>query len=109
MNSWTISRRLIFGFAAMLLISVALGGFALWRLEGLSQSLAAVADNTLPSVLVLDECAARSRDNIFTSLRYAEAESPERRKALEEEIAANRARVDELLKKYDPLISDSED
>ena len=68
-----------------------------------------LADNSLPSVLTLRECAGATRDNIFTTLRYAEAESAEERKALEERIAANRARIDELFKQYEPLISDSED
>ena len=53
MNNWTISRRIIFGFAAMLLIIVALGVFALWRLKGIAEAIAYVADNTLPSVLIL--------------------------------------------------------
>jgi methyl-accepting chemotaxis protein len=109
MNSWTISRRIISGFAALLLISVALGAIALWRLQGINQSVLELADNTLPSVLILDECAALSRDNIFTVMRYAEAESAEQRKELEDRIAANRGRVDELFKKYEPLISDNED
>jgi methyl-accepting chemotaxis protein len=109
MNSWTISRRIIFGFAAMLLIAVALGTIALWRLQGINQSVIELADNTLPSVLTLDECAALSRENIFTALRYADAESAEQKKELEDRITANRARVDELFKKYEPLISDNED
>jgi methyl-accepting chemotaxis protein len=109
MNSWTISRRIIFGFAAMLLISVALGAIALWRLRGINESVLELADNTLPSVLTLDECAALSRENIFTTMRYADAESADERKSLEERIASNRAQVDELFKKYEPLISDSED
>ena len=46
MNSWTISRRIIFGFAAMLLISVLLGAIALWRLSGVSQSVIDLADNS---------------------------------------------------------------
>ena len=33
----------------------------------------------------------------------------DQRKALEDRIAANRTRIDELFKKYEPLISDSED
>jgi methyl-accepting chemotaxis protein len=109
MNSWTISRRIIFGFTTMLLIAVALGAIALWRLEGINQSVLVLADNTLPSVLALDECAALSRENIFTIMRYADAESAEQRKELEDRIAANRARVDELFKKYEHLIADNED
>jgi methyl-accepting chemotaxis protein len=109
MNSWTISRRIIFGFAAMLLISVVLGAIALWRLSGVSQSVAALADNTLPSVLTLRACAGLARDNIFACQQYAEAESVEQRKAIEDRITSNRARMDELFKQYGTLISDTED
>jgi len=109
MNSWTISRRIIFGFAAMLLISVVLGAIALWRLSGVSQSVIELADNTLPSVLTLRECAGRTRDNIITILQYSQAESADQRKDLDDRIAANRARIDELFKQYDPLVSDNED
>jgi methyl-accepting chemotaxis protein len=109
MNSWTISRRIIFGFAAMLLISAALGGFALWRLESLNRSIGLLADNTLPSVLTLNECAALARDNIFACQQFAETTSAEQRKEIEDRIAANRTRVDDLFRKYDALISDNED
>jgi methyl-accepting chemotaxis protein len=109
MNSWTISRRIIFGFAAMLLISVVLGSVALWRLSGVSQSVADLADNTLPSVLTLRDYAGATRDNIFAILRYADTEPGEPRKELEDRISANRTHIDELIKRYEPLISDNED
>ena len=79
MNSWTSSHRIIVGFAAMLVIAAALGGFALWQLERISRSVEVLADNTLPSALTLNECAALTRDNIFTSLQYADASSGEQR------------------------------
>ncbi len=109
MNSWTISRRIIFGFAAMLLISVVLGAIALWRLDGVSQSVSNLADNTLPSVLTMRDYAGATRDNIFAILRYGEAEPGDQRKELEDRITANRNRIDELIKIYEPLISDNED
>jgi methyl-accepting chemotaxis protein len=109
MNSWTISRRIIFGFAVMLLIVLALGSFAIWRGQTLNRAIVLLGDNSLPSVLTLRGCAGATRDNIFTTLRYPEAESAEERKALEERIAANRARIDELFKQYQTLISDNED
>jgi methyl-accepting chemotaxis protein len=109
MNSWTISRRIIFGFTAMLLISVVLGAIALWRMQSINQTVLELADNTLPSVLTLDECAALSRENIFTAMRYADADSAEQRKELDDRISSNRARVDELFKQYELLISDNED
>ena len=47
MKTWTISRRVIAGFATMLLIIIALGVFSLWRLTGLAQNVADLADSTL--------------------------------------------------------------
>ena len=108
MNSWTISRRIIFGFAAMLFISAVLGAIAIWRLDDVSDSIARLADNTLPAILNLRESGGRTRDNIFTILQYGMAESADQRKNIEERIAENRARVDELFKQYELLILDAE-
>ena len=48
MKTWTISRRVIAGFATMLLIIIALGVFSLWRLTGLAQNIADLADSQPP-------------------------------------------------------------
>ena len=69
MNNWTISRRVIAGFAAMLLIIVTLGVFALWRLMGLAEDIAYVADNSVPSILTLSEAANISRANLILLLQ----------------------------------------
>jgi len=93
----------------MLLIVIGLGTFGIWRGQTLNDAITMLGDNSLPSVLTLRGCAGATRDNIFTSLRYADAETAEERKALDERIAANRTHADELFKKYETLISDSED
>ena len=111
MNNWTISRRVIAGFATMLLIIIALGVFALWRLTGLAQNIADLADSSLPSMLLLKEAANVSRDNLIDLLQIDATGSSERNAALEQKIAANTARRDELLKSYEDrgLIADDED
>ena len=108
MSNWTISRRIIAGFITIVLIAVALGAFALWRLTGLAQDTAYLADNTLPSVLLLREVANVSRDNLVTTLQI-DPGSSERNTQLEQKLAAGTARRDELLKNYEPLLSDDED
>ena len=96
MNNWTISRRIIAGFTIMVLLTVALGVFALWRLMGLAQSVADIADNSLPSVVALGEIANLSRDNLISLLRINGEESAERNAQLEAEAksAASRAAID---------------
>jgi methyl-accepting chemotaxis protein len=109
MNSWTISRRIIVGFATLVLITVALGVFALWRLMGIAADAAYVADNTLPSVLLLREVGNHARDNLISVLQIDPAGSPERNAQLQDRISANAARRDELIRNYEVLISDDED
>src|SRR5262245_46805687 len=108
MRNWTISRRIIAGFVTMVLIAVALGGFALWRLNGLAQNISDLADHSLPSVLTLREAANQSRDNLITTLQI-EPGSSERNTQLEQELAAGTARREELFKIYEGMISDDED
>jgi methyl-accepting chemotaxis protein len=111
MNNWTISRRVVAGFATMLLIIVALGVFALWRMMGLAQNISVLADGSLPSVLTLKQAANVSRDNLIYLLQIDPQGSAERNTQLEQKIAANTVRRDELLKAYESqgLISDDED
>src|SRR6185369_12265177 len=107
MSNWTISSRIIVGFITVVLITVALGGFALWRLNGLKQNIADLADHTLPKVLTLREAANQSRDNLITTLQFEEGSS-ERNTQLEQKLAAGTARREELFKTYDGMISDDE-
>jgi methyl-accepting chemotaxis protein len=109
MNHWTISRRVIAGFAAMLLIIVTLGVFALWRLMGLAEDIVYVADNSVPSILTLREAANISRDNLILLLQIDPSNTTDRNSVLEQKISTNGARRDELIKSYESLISDAED
>ena len=101
MNDWTISRRVIAGFAVMLLIIVALGVFALWRLNGLAQDVAGSLSSRPPSASLSNEASKVSRGNLIDLLQIDATGSSERNAALEQRIAANTVRRDELLKSYE--------
>ena len=68
-----------------------------------------LADNTLPSVLLLEETANLSRDNLISLERIDPSAPAERNAELEQKITTNRSRVDELQKNYESLISDEDD
>jgi methyl-accepting chemotaxis protein len=108
MSNWTISRRIIAGFITIVLITVGVGGFALWRLEGLGRNISDLADHTLPRVLTLREAANQSRDNLITTLQI-DPGSSERNSQLEQKLAAGTMRRDELLKSYEGMVSENED
>ena len=110
MNNWTISRRIIAGFTTMLLITVALGVFALWRLTGLAQNIADLGGQQPPE----RAGAEGGRQHVAGQPNFPVADrrrgSAERNTQLEQKIAANTARggrVDQELRSS--LISDDED
>ena len=92
-----------------MLITVALGVFSLWRMTGLTQSIAYLADNAIPSILLLEETANLSRQNLINLERIDPSDSAALNAELEQSIATNKARVDELQKNYEGLFSDDED
>ena len=57
MGNWTISYRIVAGFVIIVLITLALGAFSLWRMKGLERNIADLANDTLPRVLTLREAA----------------------------------------------------
>src|SRR5262249_56148873 len=56
MSNWTISRRIIAGFITIVLITVGVGGFALWRLEWLGRNISDLPGHTPPPVFT-PQCA----------------------------------------------------
>jgi methyl-accepting chemotaxis protein len=108
MSNWTISHRIVAGFLIIVLITLALGAFALWRMRGLERNIADLANHTLPRVLTLREAANQSRDNLIAMLQI-EPGSSEQNTQLEQKLAAGKARRDELFKTYEGMISDDKD
>ena len=68
-NSWTISRRIITGFAACLVITAGLEIFAVRQINNLNTNvedlIANLNDNIIPSMSLLSEISDQSRDIII--------------------------------------------
>jgi methyl-accepting chemotaxis protein len=109
MNKWTIGRRIITGFALVLIITAILGGFALRQIFILHGEITCFAKNILPSVVVLSEINTLAYANFNTLLKMSAAE-PEQYLEFEKKIALKKARIDELFNQYvKSLVADAED
>jgi methyl-accepting chemotaxis protein len=112
-NSWTISRRIITGFAACLLITAGLEIFAVRQINNLNTNIedliANLNDNIIPSMALLSEISDQSRDIIIILEQLKGEPSPERVAQLEKKNIECNARVEECLKKYEPLVANEED
>ena len=109
MNSWTISRRIVTGFAVLLALTAALGLFALRQIGGLRKDIGEFNANTLPSVIVLGECSSVIRDSFSAVLQFTMADTDAKRAELQQRIVTNRADVDRLFANYEKLFTDNED
>ncbi|MEI6375903.1 MAG: methyl-accepting chemotaxis protein [bacterium] len=109
MNNWTIGRRIITGFAIMLIITATLGGFSLWQVSTLKKKITDLGSNILPSVLVLNEINELVHSNFINVLEIHTA-SPEEMVGFEKKIEARKTRIDGLFAKYESsLIADADD
>ena len=108
MKNWTIGSRIILGFTVIVLLSLVLGGFSLVRFAGMRVALEDVADNTVPSLVLLGEVGAKARDRAISRLKMESATDAEK-VALRQHLEETAKQTEALLTKYEALISDSED
>jgi hypothetical protein len=50
MNNWTIGRRISTGFTLVLIITIGLGAFCLFRSVGLKTNILDLGENIMPSI-----------------------------------------------------------
>ena len=108
MKNWTIGSRIILGFTVIVLLSLVLGGFSLVRFAGMRVALEDVADNTVPSLVLLGQIGTAEGEKTITTLKMASAPEAEKA-AMRQSIEVEVKKVEGLFTKYEALISDPED
>jgi methyl-accepting chemotaxis protein len=110
MNSttWTITRRITAGLGVLLLMLVLISALALVRIASLRSSVGGLADEALPSVVLLGEVAAQVQRQQLDRSLLLEAE-PEVAQTLQVNIASIEEKVVAALSRYErDFISDEE-
>jgi len=107
-NAWTIATRIIAGFVVLTALSLAASVLSLTRFAGVGASLLDVAENTVPSIVILADIDSNVGNMIQSRLLLTivnQAEKAERERGL---IETDKHIVD-MFKKYEGLITDAED
>jgi phosphoglycerate-specific signal transduction histidine kinase len=73
MNSLTIPRRITLGFLILLALSLLVGGIALWQLLSIKQNVVWLADNSIPSVVTLNDIIKQNAETAKQVLRAVRA------------------------------------
>ncbi len=106
----TIPRRITLGFLTLVGLSLLIGVLALWQLQGVTQNVVVLADNSLPSVVALNDIIklnAETARQVRTIVKAAEA--GDAAAASDAAFRATQAKADDLCAGYAKLFSDKED
>ena len=110
MNTWTIPRRISFGFLILVLLSLILGGIGLWRVRDINTSVFNLAANSVPSVVMLNKII-QFNNGVAKAMRQLVEQSDNEKivAAARPMFDTQRKEGDALCVEYKKLISDAED
>jgi methyl-accepting chemotaxis protein len=108
-RNWTIGKRLVTGFAVVLAITVALGGFAAQRIMTIRDRAASITQDAMPGIINIDEVMRTALVNDAVLLHHIASEDDKRMAALEKELADNASLTNAALKRYEATIQQPKD
>jgi methyl-accepting chemotaxis protein len=109
MKNWKIGKRIIAGFAAVILISALLGTFALVQLRDIRQKSIAIVDDSLPSIETINQIEQQARDKHKLLFMHIISDSKEEMAQLEQKMRASDDRTADLSKKYEGMFTNDHD
>jgi methyl-accepting chemotaxis protein len=110
MNTWTIPRRISFGFLILVLLSLILGGIGLWRVRDINTSVFNLAANAVPSVVMLNKIIQCNNGAAKAMRQLVEQSDNEKVTAVARPFFdSQRKEGDVLCSEYKKLLSDAED
>ncbi len=109
--SFNIPQRIVAGFAALLLITAALGGFSYLRLRHLREVSATVTQRALPTIMVLGQIRMGVQSNVINTYQHAATDPADtaRFDQIEQEMKAGSAAITENYKSLDLLLASDDD
>jgi methyl-accepting chemotaxis protein WspA len=109
MGNWSIRSWIIAAFSIAMLILGVLTLMTFRKLQSIGKQATDITGDSLPGLLYMSEIDARARTNYGLAIRGMAASMPTESKRFSGQIQANNDRIEELLKAYEPTVSDPED
>jgi methyl-accepting chemotaxis protein WspA len=108
MKNWTIGKRLTFGFAGVILISLCVSVYAFTRLAAIQSQATTLAKDSLPGAVLMAEIAAfteREVGLILLHIKGNEAQDVQ----LDEELRQNHEKISTLFKSFGATVSGAQE
>src|ERR1700719_3488468 len=100
MKNWTIGKRLTFGFAGVVLVTLCVSIYAFTRLEAIQNQAAALANDSLPGAILIGQIAALSEREVALVLQHIKANDDQGVQKLDQELRENHEELNALFKAY---------
>jgi methyl-accepting chemotaxis protein WspA len=108
-NKLTIGKRLTFGFAGVILITLLLSVYAFTRLEAIQSQASSLAKDSLPGAVLMGQIAALSQSEVALVLQHIKAIDAQEVQKLDEELRDNHEKLSTLFKAYEATIFGAEE
>ena len=110
MKNFTIGKRLSFGFAGVILITLCLSVYAFTRLETIQSQASSLAKGSLPpGAVLMGQIAAISEREMALVPQYIKANDTQEVQKLDEELRGDREKLSALFKAYGVTIFGAEE
>jgi methyl-accepting chemotaxis protein WspA len=109
MKNWTIGKRLIFGFAGVILITLCVSVYAFMRLGAIQSQAATLANDSLPGAVLMAQIAASSEREVALILQHIKANDAQDVQKLDEELRENHEKLSALFKAFEATVFGTEE
>ncbi|MDB5103458.1 MAG: methyl-accepting chemotaxis sensory transducer [Fibrobacteres bacterium] len=104
-----LAGKLYFGFGAVLLVQLCLGGFLYRKLQSVDGFEKIITGDCLPGVASIGKLESMAKSNFESLSAHLLAQDPAAKDAVEAEMAKRSAEIDGILKAYEATITVTED
>ncbi|MDB6036422.1 MAG: chemotaxis protein [Verrucomicrobiales bacterium] len=104
MKNWTIGKRVVFGFIAVILIGVAVSMFAYLRLTTIRANADSLAKDSFPGQVTMGEILLLAQHEMVILLQHIPSADTNDLARFESQLITNRERRDQLFKDYEKTL-----
>jgi methyl-accepting chemotaxis protein WspA len=108
-KKFTIEKRLILGFAGVVLITLCLSVYAFTRLQTIQNQASTLAKDSLPGAVLMGKIAALAQSEVALVLQHIKAIDDQEVQQLDAEFGDNHEKLSTAFKAYDATIIGGEE
>src|SRR6202011_522565 len=108
-NKLTIGKRLTFGFAGVILITLCLSVYTFTRLEVIQSQASSLAQDSLPGAVLMGEITALSESEVALVLQHIKANDAQEVQKVDEALRDNHEKLSTLFKAYEATVFGAEE